>query len=622
MVNKNYIVKVTLSKQTGVVKATWSEGMSSPFVPQRIKNNPNTNISFIKYGTDTQAHLYSSLEFDLTQISVIELAKRLMYGQCLGQIYNIEYPYKREYGLKYDKIWLGTQYVGIDIDDTIVPMDKMHDSLPFTPTFSMTTQSHMKGNHKNRYRLFYFFMQPITSYEGFKKISNVISDAVRNILREAGDSEKCLDTNVFNRSTFFFGNDGQCDFKESWQIYTTQHFVADYNDNETADMTATKVSYQTVINVNTDKLESPLLPIIWERMNHDICSPGITAETIATKYRRFYHLRFQTKVDAAPTSQTFIIPPENFIALRFRWENSKTPKGRRRKATVKRFRNGEHRRRLLWMQLNFVRHIHDYGLQIDQLVYHAFAIFNLAYSNLNDDGTQCTGDDVITPRMIRDIALEVLKKKPEEVIELIKKEIEKNRKQFMVNRDAAIEANISVLKLLGLARSEYYQSRWENYRELLKPYIKRGWSNRNLAKKLEELTGCNYTPKHVGKKIKDLRDYRKESHKKHENRGEKTPKQTKLGSFHSQIPSEETLPPHSYQESSKEMIKEIGSILSINPQSAVPNIGRKLDKQRRLEQFRRLYRDHETVTENLKRITKRLKISERTFYKYQKEVRK
>ena len=629
MKDENYIIKVTLSTQLQVVKASAEEGQNSPDIPDWAKKKKD--ISFVKYGNDFSIHLYSDLEFSETDISIKKLAKELMYGRCVGQLYTIKGPFRREKGLSFKDKWYGTQYIGIDIDDSTVPMQRMIKSLKMAPTFSMTTLTHMKDGHKNKYHMFYCFDTILRNDMGVRMIIDSISDDVKRVLKNNNDSENVLDVNVFNKSAFLYGNPNQMEFEASWEIYSPSDFYADYSNTP---LNSDDITKQEIAVSNTTKrmgLESPLLPQVWNQMHHDIYSPITKIETILDKYRPYYYLHFHTKLEKRPNREAFIIPPLNYIALRFLWENKSSIKGRRSKSKVKKWRNGQHRRRIFRAQLCFVLYIHNYNMHIDQLVYHALAIFNLSYCNFNQDGTRCLGNDFITPRMIMEIAYEMLRKTQAEMHDLIEEEIKRNKKNFIVNRVGAEAAKMSVKKYLSLARKEYFDYIWDEWLELLKPFIKKGWSNHALAEKLEKLTakngypGVKRSPATIGKRVRPLRNQYRKKDKMTSNRVRKNAQNQEKSPILSSL-SPQSFPLNNENkerdiESSKDIVYNMGAILSQRPQIEVANDARKADSQRKYEQFCRLYKCTKTDKENKKYIKTKIKISDSTYYIYLRRYR-
>jgi len=361
-------------------------------------------------------------------------------------------------------------------------------------------------------------------------------------------------------------------------------------------------------------------------MHHDLYSPTAKVETLLKKYRKYYYLHFHTKIKEQPDTEAFILPPPDYLALRFLWENKTSKGGRKSKAIIKKWRNGQHRRRIFRAQLCFVLYLHEFKMHIDQLVYHALAIFDLAYSNLNQDGTTCTGDNYITPRMILEIAFEMLRKTPSKMQDLIKEEIDRNKKSFMVNRAGAKAANMSVAQFLAKARKEYYDFLWTGWLKMLKPYIKRGWSNQALADKLEELTSKNgnlrvkRSPATIGERVRPLRDEIRKKFEKSSRRGMKIARKIEKSAF---LPSHNVKNSQSHNisedcciESSKDYPLYRGTILSQSPQIALAINARKADMQRRYEEFRKFYNRMKTDAANKKTIMSKLNISARTYYNY------
>ena len=597
---KEQIVQVSLSEQRNVVKTEDKE--------------------IIQFDNDLGNHRISELSFRNIYIPVYTLAFELTCGRCLGQIYHGVTSYKRQKGFTFKDKWKGSCWIGVDIDDADVTMETMHNSLIMTPTFSMTTQSHKKNGHKNRYRLFYFFNVLMENYDGFCKIADKIVDDVRRVLAEHGECNAPIDDISRDRSRFFFGNPNFVALEYSWMIYEPLDFEPSYVNEPTVQQPTLKSTI-----VKHEKEEKVLRPKVWGRLRMDCLDSQMEFEEIVNNFRRYYHIRFQTKVDYQATDKAYIIPPKDFIRLRFRWINKPKINGNKPKSEVKKWHNHEHRRRILKAQLELIVYMNNFELTIDQLVFHAIYLFHFAYCNEELNGKTCQGEEYITPKAVMDIAREVYQESKEDMEELIVAEIKKDECAFMVNRSEAEKRGITLSQLLGEARRQYHVHQWREWVNILMPHIEKGASNRNLAKILENKTGVKRSPDTIGEHVKGFRTYRRKNAKNTKYRlgkgkknaqncekmGSNTQKWIELSQEEQKIPIE----------SSKDNINNREPILSKIPQTAVANDARYMDAQRKFDSFVRLYNPSKTDKENKAKIVKSLRISDRTYYKYKKEAK-
>jgi len=597
---KEQIVQVSLSEQQDVVKTEDKE--------------------IIQFDNDLGNHRIYELSFRNIYIPVYTLAFELTCGRCLGQIYHGVTSYKRQKGFTFKDKWKGSCWIGVDIDDADVTMETMHNSLIMTPTFSMTTQSHKKNGHKNRYRLFYFFNILMENYDGFCKIADKIVDDVRRVLAEHGECNVPIDDISRDRSRFFFGNPNFAALEYSWMIYEPLDFEPSYVNEPTVQQPTVKSTI-----VKHEKEEKVLRPKVWGRLRMDCLDSQMDFEEIVNNFRRYYHIRFQTKVDYQATDKAYIIPPKDFIRLRFRWINKPKINGNKPKSEVKKWHNHEHRRRILKAQLELIVYMNNFELTIDQLVFHAIYLFHFAYCNEELNGTTCQGEEYITPKAVMDIAREVYQESKEDMETLIVAEIKKDECAFMVNRSEAEKRGITLSQLLGEARRQYHVHQWREWVNILMPHIEKGASNRNLAKILENKTGVKRSPDTIGEHVKEFRTYRRKNAKNTKYRlgkgkknaqncekmGSNTQKWIELSQEEQKIPIE----------SSKDNINNREPILSKIPQTAVANDARYMDAQRIFDSFVRLYNPSKTDKENKAKIVKSLRISDRTYYKYKKEAK-
>ena len=607
-----------------------------PLVSMSVKNDvrKTPDNQCITFGDDPIAYKISTLEFKNTNSSKVTLetiVTALEAGHCIGQVYDVP-AYRRKYKFSFNQHWRGSSWIGVDIDDTIVDMKTMYDELLRKPTFCMTTQSHLKGEHKIRYRLFYFFNILLENYDGFCKVADAIVNDVRRVLQNNHDSDAPIDNITKQKSRFYFGNPcDNCETITSWAIYSPDEFYPRYSEQANKGMKLTKSSCEE----SPFKEEEVLRPAMWPRLLKSCLNPNSTFDGIVKRYKPYYHIGFKTKVEYVANGCAFTQPPKNYMYLRFRFENKPTINGMKDKVVISKWHNHEHRRRILAAQLELIAYMHNFELTVDQLVFHALYLFHFAYCNNELDGRPCSGNDRITPKDVMDMARVVYQMSKKDIKTLVKAELEKSECAYLVNRAEAEKRDISVLKLLGEARHEYTEYRWAKWIEILMPYIKQGLSNKKLAEILEEETatkskpGVKLTPKTIGRHVAKFREYRLERVEEDKLWPQKVLKINKLDekfalfsdSYDSNCSvsaSEESLwraePSVSFHSPFTQSVINTGGILSQSSQIAVANEARFRDVDQRTKQFVELYNPQLTDKENRVVVTTTMGISDRQYY--------
>ena len=517
----------------------------------------------------------------------------------------------------------------------------MHNELRWTPTFTMTTQSHWKGEHTNRYRIFYFFNTVMQNYDGFRKVAERIASDVRRVLTNHGENyKKVFDDKTKDRSRFYYGNPYTCQTESSWITYAPSEIYENYTNEVTDEMERPHSSDSEQV-VKEEKI---LRPARWKELHECCLNPKYSFEMLVRRFHKYYHIRFMTQVDYQDDGSAFTLPPENYMFLHFRWVNRPACKGKE----VKKWHDGEHRRRILAIQLQMLQYMNNFELKLDQLVFHAIYLFHFAYCNADEKGKKCYGKEFITPAWVMDKATQIYYQSEDEIKHFIEDELKKDEGQcaFLVNRQTAISRGMTIMQLLGEARHQYNQFLWEPRIEILMPYIQKAYSNSKLAKILERETGEVFKPETIGSHVAKYRDYRVNQDAKNENGHGNAPKKNlempenehftrKICAnlyfsydnkeFSSVPVAPEAAPaccalsnPHSHI---------MGGKLSPTHQSAVTtkltkaNRARRSDANWKQQQFNNVYDDESSDKENKIRIRRELGIGERSYYKY-KEKRK
>ena len=479
--DKTQKVHVSLTKQANV-----------------LKTEDNNHVMFD--GIE-EVQSISKLEFKEVSIPLERVLVELRNGRCIGQFYCTD-PYRRKKGSHPSYDWRGTSWIGVDIDDSDVDPKTIHNELRWTPTFTMTTQSHWKGDHTNRYRLFYFFRPDIENYEGLKMVADRIAGDVRRVLQKYNDNpKKVFDDKTKDKSRFYYGNPYDSQVETSWTVYAPSEIHEGYSDT-----CSTRFSKSDKSGKERGKRsEKALNPKKWKELQN-YCHDTKSYWSIIKRFSPYYPLRFETEVEHKDDGCSFTIPPENYMYLQFRWEKNASGKGSR----IKKWHDGERRRAMLPTQLKLLAYLNGCKLKVDEFVFNAIYLFHLAYANSHINGKKCFGDDFIQPWWVMEKAREIYQLSKREIDSFVRNEMKKDGPQcaFLVNRTEAEKRGMTLKQLLGEARSQYAKFQWKKRIEVLVPFINNGYTNPQLADKLKELRGEEFTPETIGQHVAKFREYR------------------------------------------------------------------------------------------------------------------
>ena len=601
-----------------------------------LKTEDNNHVMFD--GID-EIQSISKLEFKEVFIPLERVLVELRNGRCIGQFYCTD-PYRRKKGSHPSHDWRGTSWIGVDIDDSDVDPKTMHNELRWTPTFTMTTQSHLKPGRKNRYRLFYFFHPDIENYEGLKKVADRIAGDVRRVLQNYHDDpKKVFDDKTKDKSRFYYGNPYDCQVEKSWTVYAPSEIYEGYTNTCSERSSKSDKSGKE----RSKRSEKALNPKMWNELQN-YCHDTKSYWSIIKRFSPYYPLRFETEVEHKDDGYSFTIPPENYMYLQFRWERNASGKSSR----IKKWHDGERRRAMLPTQLKLLAYLNGCKLKIDEFVYNAIYLFYLAYANSHIDGKKCFGDDFIQPWWVMEKAREIYQLSKREIDSFVKNEMKKDGPQcaFLVNRTEAEKRGMTLKQLLGEARSQYAKYQWKKRIEVLVPYINNGYTNQQLADKLKEIRGEEFKPGTIGSHVAQYRDYRVKQEVKNENgygnalkmnleipeNEDFTRKNCANFDFSCEnndfsgvpVPELSVADPASSAPFLTPRPCIMGGILSSTHQIAVANDARMKDADRRRKRFGKLYLQHQSLSDKERKeiIKKEMGISDRTYYYNKKECEK
>ena len=590
-----------------------------------LKTKDNNHVMF---DGSEEVQSISKLEFKEVSIPLERVLAELRNGRCIGQFYCTD-PYFRKKGSHPLHDWRGTSWIGVDIDDSDVDPKTMHNELRWTPTITMTTQSHMKPGRKNRYRLFFFFRPDIENYEGLKRVADRIAGEVRRVLQKYGDDpKKVFDDKTKDKSRFYYGNPYECQVETSWAVYAPSEIYEDYTDTCSARSSRSEKSGKE----SGRRTEKALNPKKWKELQN-YCHETKSFWSIIKRFGSFYPLRFETEVEHKDDGCPFTLPPENYMYLQFRWEKNASGNGSR----IKKWHDGERRRAMLPTQLKLLAYLNGCKLKIDEFVFNAIYLFYLAYANSHLDGKKCFGDDFIQPWWVMEKAREIYHLSKREIDSFVRNEMKKDGPQcaFLVNRIEAEKRGMTLKQLLGKARSQYAKYQWKKRIEVLVPFINNGYTNPQLAVKLKELRGEEFTPETIGSHVAEYRDYRVNHDAKNGNGHGDSPeinsempenedfnrKNRAVFDFscdNSDFSSAPVIPMTARACSALSTPRSIimGGISSTTHQIAVANDARMKDADRRRKRFGKLYLQHRSLSDKDRKeiIKKEMGISDRTYY--------
>lgn len=429
---------------------------------------------------------------------------------------------------KFEGQWEGNQVICLDADDSNVPVDVVLPLLQHKPTFTFTTQSHLRPGRKNRFRLVYVFDSIMHNRPCYDKMITILRDEVIAAIAKAGHIGFKLDKCTYNRAGFFFGNpNSNIETITPWCIYSPYELLPDYDDTPVAENKNSHVKQQNSAEGNHDgkehscKQEAGRKPTTIKRPEYykhpsqgaqlvSDCTQGrLTPEEIWKKYRGTYKIKLNTTLPYTPPEQSFIILPKGYQEVVLQFQKTKGTAGKK-KTVVKRFRKGV-RKITLRNQLFICRDVHEDKICFDELLYHAVYLFSRGYENKYKDGTGCKGGDVMTLpsilQIVRDVwvtNLEVY----EQLLENNKKKFEKRK--IKVNPTYCKKNNVTPEEAERKAWSDYTTYLWNWKLDMIAAEILDGKMNREeLAALLAERSGVKVSGRSIDRHKKQwLEEYR------------------------------------------------------------------------------------------------------------------
>ena len=509
--DKDFIVQCSISSQVGVRKASEEQIAAAEYIPADKKDS-----LWLTMDGYPNMSLPGQLSFSREAMSISQYKTNLLYGHSVTALHGRQDPYR--WVGSFSGQWEGAQTILLDADECPIALQDLWDRLQRKPTFAFTTQHHQVADYGNRFRLVYAFDQVMHNKDGYNKIALALMYEVEEAIRQAGYDEYKLDPCTTGEGRFFLGNPnaGVTSF-DSWAVYNPLDIVSVYDDTPQQkvmtldfDMRSTIYGKQTKHSQSEmGRGVSPTCPHpyvylkkdIAQNMKRDCEKPNADIQEIVMKYSKHYITRFKTLLEETPAEQSYIECPDDYLEIWFRWLTHYQP-GRKPIKEIKRFRNGDGRHLLLRIQLLVVMAIHHDRLCFDELVFHALALFNMAYSNKNRDGSICTGKDYFTPVRLWSIAKEVWIANPEYVKITMAKQFKKCHKSWMVNPKYADAQGKRPIEVKGEVQHDITVKKWFGHIEKIKTMVKNGITYSKIAETLSAMLGKPIKSSTLGRYIR------------------------------------------------------------------------------------------------------------------------
>ncbi len=228
--------------------------------------------------------------------------------------------------------FISTPMVMFDMDGCVdSSLVTLLDSLKYKPTVSYTTFSHNKEGKGNRYRLLYLFEDPITDTQLYKSIYKEIKSSFDF---ELDDNCGC------NPTQAVFGSHNDCEVIVTDSSYSVDDFNIPTEKGHSNSITKEKK--------NNIEIES-----LFKNQEYKYDFYHLSYSDLLDKYRYVYPFFEHTPLPLVSDDCPYIILPENYISIKRYWLCQRVEdeygEEKWRYAKVRRIKDGEHRRKKLYL---------------------------------------------------------------------------------------------------------------------------------------------------------------------------------------------------------------------------------------------------------------------------------
>lgn len=308
-------------------------------------------ISQERFTEKPQGKEISKINYKNADLTIEEIMNYLHNGRAISAVF---VDGREVYGQSSRKAsnFLYTTFVMVDCDDDIhETLDDLINSLMVIPTMAYETFSHKKYNKGNRYRLLYFFEEPICAVEIYQKIYDLIVT-----LNQLQLKDNC------GRNPFqlILGTKPTANTYNSGKLYQLKMFgvnITFEKDEEATEAYNKKMAEETLeksVALFKDDIE-----INDEDYIKDFYS--LKFEEILEKYRDKYYFFDHTPLPEVSDDTPYILLPDNYISINRYIVNdyAKDADGTKVKigSHIRRNKNGEQRRKKIYLSLVMRRHM-------------------------------------------------------------------------------------------------------------------------------------------------------------------------------------------------------------------------------------------------------------------------
>ena len=228
--------------------------------------------------------------------------------------------------------FISTPMIMFDLDNDIdCTLNELVGALQYKPTISYTTFSHQKEDKGNRYRLLYLFEKPIADIDCYRSIYKEISDTF---------NFKIDDNCGCNPTQAVFGSHNDCEV-----IVTDSSYSVDDFNIPTVKGLSNSITKEKRNNIEIESL--------FKNQEYKYDFYHLSYSELLDKYRYVYPFFEHTPLPIVSDDCPYIILPENYISIKRYWlcQRVKDEYGdeRWRYARIKKIKDGEHRRKKLYL---------------------------------------------------------------------------------------------------------------------------------------------------------------------------------------------------------------------------------------------------------------------------------
>lgn len=228
--------------------------------------------------------------------------------------------------------FISTPMIMFDLDNDIdCTLNELVGALQYKPTISYTTFSHQKEDKGNRYRLLYLFENPICDIDCYKSIYKKICNTF---------DFKIDDNCGCNPTQAVFGSHNDCEV-----IVTDSSYSVDDFNIPTEKGLSNSIRKEKKNNIEIESL--------FKNQEYKYDFYHLSYSELLDKYRYVYSFFEHTPLPIVSDDCPYIILPENYITIKRYWLCQRVEdeygEEKWRYAKVRRIKDGEHRRKKLYL---------------------------------------------------------------------------------------------------------------------------------------------------------------------------------------------------------------------------------------------------------------------------------